>query len=132
MLSSNYSNKVDWSKVFRIWCDIFTPQIGMLHYFTKNELGHGDEYRSFQVGSFRSALSPEVPNAGWMMFYGDDFSEKINFGHLEDAGFYVKNESGGYVVRITDEIQDVANDFPSFSRRREEMKKLFPEKFFLE
>lgn len=70
-LNSVFSDKVDWYQLLKVWCEIFPPQLGMLHYFTEPELGPHEVNDSFQIGSFNAALRPDVPNAGWAMFYGN-------------------------------------------------------------
>jgi hypothetical protein len=130
--NSVYSEKIDWYSLFKIWCEIFPPQLGMLHIFTKPELEFKvNEYDSFQIGSFNAALKPDIPNAAWAMVYGDEFAEKVDVDRIVSAGFPIEKLGNAYLVRVTENIQDVLNDFPRFSKRRAELKSLFPENFFL-
>ncbi|WP_343575836.1 hypothetical protein [Pseudomonas sp.] len=131
-LNSGYSEKVEWYQLFKVWCEIFPPQIGMLHYFTEPELGAHEIHGSFQIGSFKAALRPEVSNAGWAMFYGNEFSEKVDAERIASAGFPIEKIGDGYLVRVTSDIQDVVADFRVFEQRRAELKSLFPEGFFLD
>ncbi len=130
-LNSVFSDKIDWYQLFKTWSGIFSPQLGMLHYFTEPELGPHERYKSFQVGSFKAALKPEVPNSGWAMFYGDEFAEKVDLDRIASAGFPIEKVGDGYLVRVTNDIQDIVADFQLFSLRRVELKSLFPEGFFL-
>ena len=34
-LNAAHSGKVDWNSLFKIWCETFPPQLGMLHLFTR-------------------------------------------------------------------------------------------------
>jgi len=130
-LTAAHSKKVDWYALFRTWCEIFPPQLGMLHLFTSPELSPSEKHGSFQIGSFNSALRPDVPNVGWGMFYGDEFAQEVDVPAITAAGFSVEKLVGGYLVRVTDNIQGVVDDFLSFSKRRAELKDLFRENFFL-
>ncbi len=130
-LNSAYSEKTDWYSLFKTWCEIFPPQLGMLHLFTTPELSPSEKNDSFQIGSFNAALKPEVPNIGWAMFYGNEFAEEADADRIAASGFPVEKLSSGYLVRVTKNLQDVANDFPLFSKRRAELKSLFREDFFL-
>jgi hypothetical protein len=128
---SEYSDRADWYEIFSLWCRIFPPQLGMLHVFTKPELGANLRNNSFQIGSFNAALRPEVPDIGWAMFYGDEFSSEVNAALVEDSGFAIERFDGGYLVRVTNNIQDVVDDFPLFESRRLELKNLFRKGLFL-
>ncbi|WP_242167924.1 MULTISPECIES: hypothetical protein [unclassified Pseudomonas] len=126
------SKSVDWYSLFKAWCEIFPPQLGMLHLFSEPELGPHEKYNSFQIGSFKSALKPDVPNIGWAMFYGDEFAEEVDVERIAASGFPIEKLNTGYLVRVTENIQDVASDFSLFSTRRAELKSLFRESFFLD
>ncbi|WP_455824838.1 hypothetical protein [Pseudomonas graminis] len=125
------SESIDWHSLFRAWCEIFPPQLGMLHLFSEPELGPHEKNNSFQIGSFNSALKPDVPNIGWAMFYGDEFAEEVDVERITASGFPIEKLNTGYLVTVTEHIQDVVSDFPFFSKRRAELKKLFREDFFL-
>lgn len=126
-----FTDKVDWHGLFKTWCEIFPPQLGMLHVFAGPELAPSAKYDSFQIGSFNALLKPEVPNIGWAMVYGDEFAQEVNVRRIVEAGFVIENIGNGYLVRVTDSINDVVDDFWQFSRRRAELKKLFRDGFFL-
>ncbi|MDF3859039.1 MULTISPECIES: hypothetical protein [Achromobacter] len=130
-LNSVYSDKVDWYHLFKVWCEIFPPQLAMLHYFTGPELQPHMVNDSFQIGSFNAALRPDVPNAGWGMFYGNEFSDRVDADRIASAGFPIEKIGDGYLVRVTNDIQDIVADFQLFAQRRVELKSLFPEGFFL-
>lgn len=103
----------------------------MLHLFTSPELSPSERHGSFQIGSFNSAPRPDVPNVGWGMFYGDEFAQEVDVPAITAAGFSVEELVGGCLVRVTNNIQGVVDDFLSFSKRRAELKDLFRENFFL-
>ena len=130
-LNAAFSDKVDWYSLFQAWCEIFPPQLGMLHPFTGPELSPTEKNGSFQIGSFNSALKPDIPNIGWGMFYGDEFAQEVNADLIAASGFPIDRIGDGYLVRVTNSIQDVVDDFPLFSKRRAELKSLFREGLFL-
>lgn len=128
---SEYSDKINWFELFSLWCRIFPPQLGMLHFFSEPELGLHVRNNSFQIGSFNSALKPEIPDVGWAMFYGDEFASEVNVELIEASGFMIENFNGGNLVRVTNSIQDVVEDFSLFESRRSELKDLFRKGIFL-
>lgn len=130
-LNAACSEKVDWYSLFKIWCEIFPPQLGMLHLFSGAELGSHERNNSFQVGSFNAALKPDVPNIGWAMFYGDEFVQEVDADKIAASGFPNERIGNGYLVRVTNSIQDLVGDLSLFSRRRAELKDLFREGFSL-
>lgn len=73
-----------------------------------------------------------MPNIGWATFYGDEFAEEVNVERIAASGFPIEKLNTGYLVRVTENIQDVASDFSLFSTRRAELKSLFRENFFLD
>jgi hypothetical protein len=103
----------------------------MLHLFNSPELAALKPNDSFLYGGFNASLEPDVPNAAWAMAYGDEFAEKVDAERIAAAGFPIEKIGNAWLVRITENIQDVLDDFPRFSKRRAELKTLFPENFFL-
>jgi hypothetical protein len=128
---SAISERVDWYSLFKAWSEVFPPQLGMLHLFSKPELGPDTKNKSFQIGSFRAALNPVVPDMGWAMVYGDEFAEEVDVERIAASGFPIEKLNNGYLVRVTENIQDVASDFLLFSQRRAMLKSLFRKDFFL-
>ncbi|APQ10302.1 hypothetical protein BJP27_01825 [Pseudomonas oryzihabitans] len=128
---SDCSDRLDWYLLFKKWCEIFSPQLGCLHQFGGLELDPRYKNDSFQIGSFNSALKPDVPNIGWAMFYGDEFAEAVDVNKIAAAGFPIERMGNGYLVRVTENFEDVIERFTLFSRRRAELKALFREGFFL-
>ena len=130
--SSGFGGKVDWYSLFRQWCELFSPKLGILHHFTAPELACRTwPHSSFQMGAFGDREVPGILNAGWAMVYGDEFAEKVDAERIAAAGFPIEKLGNAYLVRVTENILDVKKDFAYFSRRRAELKKLFPEKFFI-
>ena len=72
-----------------------------------------------------------MPNIGWAMFYGDEFAQEVDADRIAASGFPIEKLGNGYLVTVTNSIQDVVDDFPLFSKRRAELKSLFREGFFL-
>lgn len=103
----------------------------MLHVFSGPELDAARKNDSFQIGSFNASLRPEVPDMGWAMYFGDEFSESFEVDRVAASGFRVERFSNGDLVTVVESIEEVVNDFSRFSRRRAELKSMFPDGFFL-
>ncbi len=67
------------------------------------------------------------------MYYGDEFADEGDRQKMRERGFSVDEQSNGYLVTVTKRLEDVKNDFDSFSRRRAELKTLYrPGRFRIE
>ncbi|GAB7532008.1 hypothetical protein PS3A_44230 [Pseudomonas sp. 3A(2025)] len=130
-LSAKLHRCVDWLVVFKELCLAIKPDIAIMHFFS------GPELKKTSVGTHESyflsgvVCNGKIPNIGWAMFYGDGFSQEVNAEKISAAGFCVESLGGGYLVRVTDDINDVVSDFSGFSKRRSELKGLFREGFFM-
>ncbi|MET0611997.1 MAG: hypothetical protein ABWZ39_12105 [Pseudomonas caspiana] len=57
------------------------------------------------------------------MFYGDEFAEAVDIDKIGLAGFPIEKIGNGYLVRVTENVQDGLNNFPPiFFKRRAELK----------
>lgn len=132
-LTCQWSSKVDWIEVFRALIDIFPPRLAMLHLFTAPELGRPSPWSSFEAGSFGAALKPDITNIAWAMYYGDEFAEEGDRQRMRERGFAVDERSNGYLVTVTEKLEDVKDGFDVFSRHRAELKTLYrPGRFRIE
>ena len=131
--TSEYSNKVEWLSLFKDWCKIFPVQLGLLHYFREAKPYFREPDSEYDEPDIRlgSCLNPIPSDAGWAMFYGDEFTDKVDDAKIEAAGFPIEKIGNGSLVRVTENMEDVANNFETFSKLRMELRKLFPENFFL-
>ena len=130
--TSGYSEKVDWLSLFREWCEIFPLQLGLLHYYKETKPHFIPPNAKFEEPDirFNALINPDIDDAGWAMYYGDEFAEKVDAAKISAADFPIEKIGNGYLVRITENIEDV-NDFAAFTKRREEHRKLFPKGFFV-
>ena len=145
-LDGAWHKAVGWGKLFRDWCVVMPPQIGMLHVVTAperfeleirdvTEQTEEEErfiggWQDFRFGSFGALLKPEIPNIGWAMFYGGQFAGEVDEDAISGAGFPIERIGDGYLVQVTESIHDVVDDFALFSRRRAELKSLFRDGLF--
>ncbi len=67
------------------------------------------------------------------MAYGEGYAQEVDSERIRAHGFPVEVRNGVIIVRVTERLSDVIEDFPLFSRRRAELKSLFrPELFWIE
>lgn len=132
-LTAQWSPKIEWIEVFGALIGVFPPRLAMLHLFTSPEIGRPSPWSSFEAGSFGAALNPDITNIAWAMYYGDEFADEGDRKKMRERGFSVDEQSNGYLVTVTKRLEDVKNDFDSFSRRRAELKTLYrPGRFRIE
>ncbi|MHC2460663.1 hypothetical protein ACVMIX_007367 [Rhizobium leguminosarum] len=125
---------VDWLPVFRRACNALTPTFGLLHYFTPIEdAGRPGTAEGYFSGGIipRKGMPERIANIGWATFFGGEFAKDVKAEQIAEAGFAIEKVGDGYLARITDNINDVADNYPHFSKQRAELKKLFPDDFFL-
>jgi hypothetical protein len=124
---SRWHKGVDFTGLFMKWVELAKPQIGMMHLFTEAEgaLVQGEHGSSFACGSFGGPAKPGIPNIGWAMAYGEGYAFEVDVDTIRSAGFPVDVIEGVVIVRVTESLADVVNDFEHFSRRRAELKRFF-------
>ena len=129
-LKADWHAEIDWCGLFHAMCQMSDPQLGMLHLFTSPELQPQDQDGDFQIGSFGLTLEPEIPDIGWAMFYGKEMGREVNSGSIMKAGFPVEKIGEGYLVRVTEDLCDIPNDFATFSHNRDNLRSQFRQGLF--
>ncbi|MCP1646625.1 hypothetical protein J2T41_006284 [Pseudomonas citronellolis] len=130
VVEAQYHRKVEWLDVFRNVCSAMRPRYALMHIFSQ------DEISSVKVGSLESCFSSgvlyqgKIPDIGWAIFCGDDLAGLVDSFRISVAGFSVEELGNGFLIRVTEDLQDVVEDFSLFSRRRAELKSLFKEGYF--
>jgi hypothetical protein len=131
---ARWDRRCDFDRLFREWLALGPADIGMLHLYTEPEQGRPTtEAQSwFQTGNFGGPMKPGLPNIGWAMAYGKAYESEVDVARIRAAGFSVEQQDGVSVVRVTENLSDVVDDFEQFSRRRAELKSLFrPDLFWI-
>lgn len=85
------------------------------------------EFRAGELNSFVSGLT----NLGWASWFGGEYAKEINEETISAAGFPIQKIGDGYLVQVTENINDVVDDFRMFSNRRAELKSLFRDGLFM-
>lgn len=67
---------------------------------------------------------------GWAMAYGPGYAAEVDTARIRARGFPVDEIDGVSIIRVTDKLSDVVEDFEYFSRRRVELKSLFRPSLF--
>ncbi|HIE30060.1 TPA: hypothetical protein EYP66_22575 [Candidatus Poribacteria bacterium] len=123
--------KTDWCALGMKLSEAMNSAVAMVHCFASldnQECGFGtpeSDFRSFVV------VNGQLPNLGWGMFFGGDFAKEVEPDIISAAGFPIQRVGKGYWVQVTEDINDVAADFPMFSKRRVVLKSLFRDDLFL-
>lgn len=133
-LESRWDRTVDFNHVFDRWADLSQASIGMLHLFgpaeTSSDPTEADQ--RFHRSSFGGPLNPGLPNIGWAMAYGEGYAHEVDVERVRAHRFPIEVRDGVVIVRVTEQLSDVIDDFPRFSRRRAELKSLFrPDLFWI-
>lgn len=129
---SRWDNEIKFEALFSRWVALAKPNVGMLHMFTERELCsiRGGLSSAFAVGTFGGPAKPGIPDAGWAMAYGNGYAQDVDVDLLRHAGFLVEIIEDVIVVKITEKLSDVLDDYEHFNSRRDELKKLFRPGFF--
>lgn len=155
MLWAQYRSEIDWAGLFRTWCEQTQPYAAMLHPMCASDgpgrnkpretrfdglneeqssawqryLGGGfyTEFRAGELNSLHSGLT----NPGWASWFGGDYAKAVDLDKLRAAGFPTFNLGTGYLVQMTETIEEVAGDLATFSRRRAALKGLFRPGLFM-
>jgi|GEM_PF-1046825 len=152
---SQCRKEIDWAGLFVNWCEITAPFAALLHpqvsmdrpkkndndvrdYSYDEEVSQqawsrfltGEFYCEFRAGELNSKVSG-LTNLGWASWFGDDLAKEVDEKSIAAAGFPIQKIGNGFFVQVTENINDVVNDFPMFSKRRAELKSLFRDGLFL-
>ena len=128
--NARYDLSVDWFALFRSWCDVSDAQIAMLHHFTDTEMKAKND--SFEIGSLGAWFDPRFPEIAWAMMLGAEFAQAVDVEKLAALGFPVEAVGSGYLVRVTDSLNDVSQRFDYFCERREILRNLLPVNIFVD
>jgi hypothetical protein len=127
----NWDSSINVEDLFDVWSTLLNPDVAMLHIYTSTEREVVDFSREddrFSLGVFGGPMMPQIPNIGWAMAFGPgdmNYLQDVDVPRIRAAGFAVDERDGFVVVRVTDKLSDVVDDFAHFSRRRAELKALF-------
>lgn len=133
-LEARWDKTFDFSWFFNRWVDFSRPSLAMLHLFDglENDPGATGPEFDFHLGVLFDQRGREIVNIGWAMAYGEGYAHEVDVERVRAQGFPVDIRNGIVVVRVTEQLSDVIDDFPMFSRRRAELKALFrPELFWI-
>lgn len=129
---SRWHPAVDFERLFDRWVTLSRPSVAMLHLFTDAEPQQGGAASSFAAGSFGGPAKPGLPNIGWAMAYGEEYSSEVDPARLKACGYAVRVSDQITTVQVTEALSDVSDDFLRFSQRRSALKGLFrPELFWI-
>jgi len=127
-----WSKDVNFDHLFHQWATHLQADVAMLHLFTDPELRkpQTEDERDFELGVFGGAFQPGLPNIGWAMAYGKSYAKDVDVSRIRAAGFDVEEGDGVSIVRVTEKLSDVIDNFAHFSQRRAELKALFRSSLF--
>ncbi|MCX8281900.1 hypothetical protein OSJ77_17040 [Phyllobacterium sp. 0TCS1.6C] len=152
---SQFDKNIDWIGLFGSWCELTSPFAALLHPLSLTDgpevsskdvtdytyeegvqqkawsryLG-GELYSEFRAGELNSLVSG-LTNLGWASWFGPRFAMEVDELAIAGAGFPIHKIGDAYLVQLTDDISDVANDLCLFSMRRAKLKSLFRDNLFL-
>lgn len=152
---SSTSREFDWSNLFETWCRLAEPSSGVLHidrlgraslrdYSIDRDARFQDEVQQrawgrflsgtletdFSVGTRNSTVSG-LTNLGFANYFGGALADEVDAERISSEGFYVKRISEGFLIKVSEDLFDVIDDYPYFSRRRALLKSLFRPGLFL-
>jgi len=102
-LRATYAKDLDYMRLFEIWCKLYKPSQGYLHYFGKEELPQGrfitgeteaervqeHALSSFALGSFRANYDQKTFNLGFASYFPESLMTPAVCADLAEQGFDV-------------------------------------------
>jgi hypothetical protein len=123
-MSSAYDEATDWLQFFKEVCELTKAAAGFIHIPAEVERRENG-YSPYYPGVGGSILKKQFPNIAWATFFGPPYAHEADFAELAKLGYHLEELAGGNLLLMSDNIMDSFNDFPTFSRRRVELKKHF-------
>jgi len=129
----------DWLGLFRTICGLLNPVHGALHAFTKAEVAVPmktqieNAFRSCRhwKASWSEPEAEAIIDLHWATFLGGPFAAAVDAERIAAAGFPIEKIGDGYLLRVSERLEEVRADFAGFRARRAALKALFPVGFFL-
>lgn len=125
----------NWDALFEKVCQILKPEYATMHCFGELEqnpkaysqgvldsYGFNDHVEGL---SFHAMEERGLANISWANYFGPNKSSVIPEAAIKSGGFAVKNVGDGKLIRVTDDIFGVIDDFAAFSNRRVKLKAMF-------
>ncbi|SEI73183.1 hypothetical protein SAMN05518849_101713 [Sphingobium sp. AP50] len=150
-LEHNFSESLDWVKLFRSLVSIFSPSYAMLHIFTERELSMIDERQRFAFNGpiahethFTSWLSSSgdwrrpdsfrfeerrhyrfLSELSWANVFGPEFSGRYNAVSLAQQASLFEKVGETVYLQVTDQLRDIVDAPFEFERARARLKASF-------
>ena len=125
--SAHYHKAIDWNALFLGLCDILESHDAMMHYFGGDEprwrLQRSVEYPELAHHTI-FPVRPEKKQMQDSCFYIEDGDVQ----RISDAGHFIEKMHGGYLIKVTDKVEDMISDYKTFANSRRDIKSLFPKK----
>jgi len=135
-----FDKKVDWLRLFKEMCVLLKASYGTLHLLTQIEtredaFGEAAD-ASYATSDFVDGLPPiglterGLANISWANYFGSALRDEVPEEKICAAGFQIEHCGEGVLLRVTEELLTVEEDFAEFSRRRSALRKMFREGLF--
>lgn len=125
--SAQYHKAIDWNALFLGLCNILQSHDAMMHYFGEDE-AHWRLWRSVEYPELaHHTIFPVRPDQKQLRD-ACYYIEENEVQRLSDAGYSIERMQGGYLVKVTDKVEDMISDYDAFADRRRDIKALFPKK----
>ena len=126
MIKSEFDDTLDWLKLFREISTLIEAECGVMYLIAPPE----ESARTPGYSVYCKPMGPgirkkQLPNIGWATYFGSMFKQELDVDLVRSRGYHVEELAGGYLILMSDSIGDILSDFPTFSRRRAELKKCF-------
>lgn len=128
-----WNKTIDWLDCFQRLIEASKAEFAYIHLFTEPEIFpavFASPEHDFQLGVSENSLKNGIPNLGWANYFAGTYADKVDVDLLEANGFEAQKLGRGYLLNITPKVDDVLNDFQTFSERRETLKSLFTDGVF--
>lgn len=152
---SKFRKDVDWLTLFQTWVEVTSPITAVFHPFigedrpakiNKNLLEYsfkedileeawsrfltGEVYTKFRAGELNSLVSG-LTNLGWATYLGGEFAQEVDEQVILSAGFKLTKIGAGYMIQVTETLNDIVGEYSRFSAERSRLKTLFRPGLFL-
>lgn len=138
----DYPSGRDWLGALEHLCQGFSAYFGYVHLVTQSERvgelviggppGRKEEYRISSTAPFPyiGHEGPVLSNLGWATFLDQPFIDEALWAKIAEADYQVERIGSGGIIRLTDQMTDLIDDYPAFSNRRAQLKQMFPPDLF--
>lgn len=124
-----WNNQINWLSLFTKLINFTDTHFAYMHVFTEKELepaGLGSAISCFTGGTPAWALRKNgIPQLAWANYWGKEYTQELTDSIKQELSPYIQPLDQGHIFHLTENIEDIINNYEFFDQRRQHIKRMF-------